>query len=214
MQYNTTQKKLILPEYGRNIQMMAEHLLTIEDREKRTEAAYELVSVLINMNPTVKETKDYKHKMWDFLAELCDYKLDVDFPYQISKTSELAAPQKLPYNNSNIKFRHYGLLTERMIEQACTIENEQEQAVLIKMIANHMKKTYVMWNQKSVNDAIIIADLKKLSNGKLTLADDTKLVYVTASVKNQVLQNSSPKKNNKNNRNRNRNRNKKTNRGN
>ncbi len=207
MQYNTTTKKLILPEYGRNVQMMAEHLLTIDDREKRTEAAYELVSILINMNPTVRETKDYKHKIWDFLAELCEYKLDVDFPFPITKTSELPPPQKLEYNTNNIKFRHYGLLTERMIEQACTIENEQERAVLIKMIANHMKKTYVAWNQKSVNDAIIIADLQKLSHGKLTLAEDTKLVYVTASPKNQVLQNPSlqKKNNNKNRNNRNRN---------
>lgn len=209
MQYNTTQEKLILPEYGRNIQMMAEHLLTIEDRQRRTESAYELVAILTNMNPAVRETKDYKHKMWDFLAELCDYKLDVDFPYPITKTSELPPPQKLPYNTSNIQFRHYGLLTERMIEHACTIEDEQERATLIKAIANHMKKTYVAWNQKSVNDAIIIADLGKLSHGKLSLAEDTKLVYVNASVKNQVIQNSSGQKKNNKNRNRNRNRNKK-----
>jgi len=207
MQYNTTTKKLILPEYGRNVQMMAEHLLTIEDREKRTDAAYELVSILINMNSSVRETKDYKQKMWDFLAELCEYKLDVDFPYPITKTSELPPPQKLAYNTSNIKCRHYGLITERMIETACTVEDEQERTVLIKMIANHMKKAYVAWNQKSVNDAIIIADLEKLSNGKLRLAEDTKLVYVNASTKNQVLQNPSSQKKNKN-RNRNRNKNK------
>ena len=83
MEYNTTQKKLILPEYGRNVQMMAEHLLRIEDREKRTEAAHELVAIMTNMNPLVKETKDYKQKIWDFLAELCDHKLDIDFPYPV-----------------------------------------------------------------------------------------------------------------------------------
>jgi hydroxyacyl-ACP dehydratase HTD2-like protein with hotdog domain len=94
-----------------------------------------------------------------------------------------------------------------MIEQACTIEDEQERTTLIKMIANHMKKAYVAWNQKSVTDAIIIADLEKLSHGKLSLSEDTKLVYVNASTKNQVIQNSSSQK--KNNKNRNRNRNKK-----
>ena len=85
MEYNTTKESLILPEYGRNVQMMAEHLLTIPDKANRTEAAKELIAIMINMNPAVRETKDFKQKMWDYLAQLCDFKLDVDFPFPISK---------------------------------------------------------------------------------------------------------------------------------
>jgi hypothetical protein len=180
MEYNTTQKKLILPEYGRNVQMMAEHLLAIEDRDKRTEAAHELVAIMTNMNPLVKETKDYKQKMWDFLAELCEHKLDIDFPFPITNVSELPKPSKLDYNTSRIKYRHYGLTIERLIDAASSFEDGPDKDVLIKMIANHMKKTYVAWNQKSVNDSIIISDLFKMSNGKLNLSEETKLMHVNA----------------------------------
>ena len=84
MEYNTTKEKLILPEYGRNVQMMAQYLMTIEDRNRRTEAAKELVSIMVNMNVAVRDTKDYRMKIWDYLAQLCDYKLDVDFPFPIT----------------------------------------------------------------------------------------------------------------------------------
>ena len=160
--------------------MMAEHLLAIEDRDKRTEAAHELVAIMTNMNPLVKETKDYKQKIWDFLAELCEHKLDIDFPFPITKVSELPKPSKLDYNTSRIKYRHYGLTIERLIDAASSFEDGPDKDVLIKMIANHMKKTYVAWNQKSVNDSIIISDLFKMSNGKLNLSEETKLMHVNA----------------------------------
>lgn len=202
MEYNTTQKKLILPEYGRNVQMMAEHLLEIEDRQKRTEAAHELVAIMTNMNPLVKETKDYRQKIWDFLSELCEHKLDIDFPYPITKTSELPPPDKLEYNSSKIKFRHYGLIIERLIDAASKFEDGPDKDVLIKMIANHMKKTYIAWNQKSVNDSIIINDLFKISHGKLNLSEETKLMHV-AVAKEQISNGNNKKfgnkpKNNKN----------------
>lgn len=193
MQYNTTQKKLLLPEYGRNVQMMAEYLLTLEDKERRTSAAYELVNALINMNPAVKETKDYKQKMWNFLSELCGHKLEIDFPYPIQKASDLPPPEKIQYSTSRIKFRHYGMLTEQMIEAATKYEEGEEKNELIRMIANHMKKTYVAWNQKSVTDSIIIHDLYKLSNGALNLHEDTKLMHV-AIAKEQPQQYNSPRK--------------------
>lgn len=203
MEYNTTQKKLILPEYGRNVQMMAEHLLTIEDREKRTEAAHELVAIMTNMNPLVKETRDYKQKIWDFLAELCEHKLDIDFPFPITKTSELPAPEKLEYNTSKIKFRHYGLIIERLIEAASKFEDGPDKEVLIKMIANHMKKTYIAWNQKSVNDSIIIHDLYKLSSGKLNLSEETKLMHVSVAKEQPSNHNNKKYNNNKKNNNNN-----------
>lgn len=203
MEYNTTQKKLILPEYGRNVQMMAEHLLRIEDREKRTEAAHELVAIMTNMNPLVKETKDYKQKIWDFLAELCDHKLDIDFPYPITKTSELPPPEKLEYNTSKIKFRHYGLIIERLIEAASKFEDGPDKEVLIKMIANHMKKTYIAWNQKSVNDSIIIHDLFKLSHGTLNLSEETKLMHVSVAKEQTNNHNNKKFVNRKNNNNNN-----------
>lgn len=192
MDYNTTKQALILPEYGRNVQMMAEHLLTIEDKEKRTEAAKELVSIMINKNPAVRDTKDYKQKMWDYLAQLCDYKLDVDFPFPITKVSELEKPEALGYNQNEIRCRHYGYTVERMINAAVELENGEERDSLVRMIANNMKRNYVVWNQKSVTDEIIVSDLNRLSKGKLKLSNEVRLVNVN--VQNPT-QNGGQKKN-------------------
>ncbi len=204
MEYNTTTKKLILPEYGRNVQNMAEHLLAMEDREKRTKAAHELVTIMTNMNPDVKETKDHKQKIWDFLAQICEYKLDVDFPFEISKMEEAKSVEKLPYNTSSgIRYRHYGRMVEKLIATACEIEDGPSKDELVKIIANHMKKTYVAWNQKDVADVIIINDLYEISKGKLKLDIDTKLMSVSSSSNtnnnNQNNNNKKKKKTNNNN---------------
>lgn len=186
MEYNTTRESLILPEYGRNLQLMAEHLLTISDKANRTEVAKELIAIMINMNPSVRETKDYKQKMWDYLAQLCDYKLDVDFPFPISKLTDAEKPQRLQYNMKEIRCRHYGYTVERMIQAACDMESSEERDALVHMIANNMKRNYVIWNQKSVTDEIVINDLIRISKGRLNLASDTKLMNVN--VPNGVVQ--------------------------
>ena len=178
MEYNTTRESLVLPEYGRNVQMMAEHLLTIPDKANRTEAAKELIAIMINMNPSVRETKDYKQKMWDYLAQLCDFKLDVDFPFPISKLVDAEKPERLQYNMNEIRCRHYGYTVERMIQAAYDMESSEERDALVHMIANNMKRNYVIWNQKSVTDEIVINDLIRLSKGRLNLASDTRLMNV------------------------------------
>jgi len=178
MEYNTTRESLVLPEYGRNVQMMAEHLLTIPDKANRTEAAKELIAIMINMNPSVRETKDYKQKMWDYLAQLCDFKLDVDFPFPISKLVDAEKPERLQYNMNEIRCRHYGYTVERMIQAACDMESSEERDALVHMIANNMKRNYVIWNQKSVTDEIVINDLIRLSKGRLNFASDTRLMNV------------------------------------
>lgn len=209
MEYNTTKQPLILPEYGRNVQMMADHLLTIKDRDKRTEAAKELVAIMVNMNPSVRETKDYKQKMWNFLAQLCDYQLDVDFPFPITKAEEMGMPEHLDYNMNEIKCRHYGYTVERMINAAVELEDGEERDVLVKMIANNMKRNYVVWNQKSVNDEIIINDLSRLSKGRLKLSEDTRLMNVNVQnqsqgqKKNNNFKHNNQGKKNKNNNNKN-----------
>ncbi len=185
MEYNTAKKDLILPEYGRNVQMMAEHLLTIQDRDRRNDAAKELVSIMINMNPAVKETKDFKQKIWDFLAQLCGYKLDVDFPYPVTKVQELKAPERLQYNMNDIRLRHYGYTVERMIDAAVKLEDGEEKQALTVMIANNMKRNFVVWNQKSVTDEIIISDLMRLSHGQLSLPVEARLQNISNQCANQ-----------------------------
>jgi len=202
MEYNTSKNYLVLPEYGRNVQMMAEHILTIEDRDLRTKAAHEIVNIMSNMFPQVKETKDYKIKLWDHLAYMTSYHLDVDFPFEITVTTEMAKGDRIAYNMNNIKFRHYGKVIQNLVEKALTFEEGPEKDALIVVIANHMKKQYLTWNKNSVTDEIIFEDLYNLSDGRLNIPDGTRLMQVSNQNNNTNNRNNPKnKKNNNNNKN-------------
>ena len=110
MEYNTQKEKLILPEYGRNIQNMVDHCLTIEDREERTACAYTIINTMGNLFPQLKDLDDFKHILWDHLAIMSNFKLDIDFPYEVIKQEKLnVKPEKIEYSSSkNIRFMHYG----------------------------------------------------------------------------------------------------------
>lgn len=168
--YNTRRARLILPEYGRNIQKMVEHLLTIEDREERNRAARAVIAVMGNLNPHLRDVADFKHKLWDHLAIISDFKLDIDSPYE-TPTPELLLekPKKIPYNQKPIKFKHYGHSIVLMIEKAVEMEDGEERQDLVRMIAYHMKKSYLTWNREAVDDREILEDLATLSNNKLQL---------------------------------------------
>jgi len=168
MDYNSNRKKLVLPEYGRHIQKMVDHALTIEDREERKRFAKAIVAVMGNLFPHLRDVSDFKHKLWDHLAIISDFKLDIDSPYE-TPTPELLAekPKKIPYNQKNIRFKHYGHSIVLMIDKAVEMEDGEEKHDLVQMIANHMKKSYLTWNREAVDDREIFTDLKTLSKGKL-----------------------------------------------
>ncbi|MCT4588458.1 MAG: DUF4290 domain-containing protein [Carboxylicivirga sp.] len=176
MDYNSNRKNLILPEYGRHIQKMVDHAVTIEDREERTKCAQTIIGIMGNMFPHLRDVNDFKHKLWDHLAIMSDFKLDIDYPYELLEKETLTKrPEKIPYRNSKITYKHYGELAEKMIEQAILLEDETERKHLIVMIANHMKKSLFIWNKDSVTDERIFDDLKRMSNGKLIAEEGTKL---------------------------------------
>ena len=175
--YNTIRSKMVIPEYGRNIQTMIEHLLTIEDREQRTGAAHFVVTVMAQMNPQVKETDDYIHKLWDHLHIIADYKLDVDSPFEIPANEIQNTKPKHPgYGQKKPRYGHYGHYLLEMIAVAKTIENPDEKKDISLAIANQLKKDYLNWNRETVNDPIILAELERVSDGALSLPDNTKLV--------------------------------------
>ncbi len=166
--YNTSRKKLILPEYGRNIQKMVDHIMTIEDREERNKASKTIIAVMGNLNPHLRDINDFKHKLWDHLAIISDFKLDIDSPYELPKQEDLdAKPKKLDYNQKGIRYKHYGHSIVMMIDKAIEMEEGEEKEDLVKMIANHMKKSYLTWNREAVSDEEIFGDLKTLSKDKL-----------------------------------------------
>lgn len=190
MEYNTQKSKLIIAEYGRNIQQMAQDCILIEDREKRTRTAEFIVNVMAQMNPKVKESGDYRQKLWDHLHILADFKLDVDSPYPAPSREVLRFPHKaFNYQQSDIKYRHYGKNIEKIIEKAVTFEEGPEKEALIKTIANHLKKSYLNWNRNSVDDDVILKNLADLSSSRLQLSEEHKLSHT-----NEILARNKKKK--------------------
>ena len=118
MEYTTLQGKLIMPEYGRNIQQMVSHALTIEDREERTRCVKTIINIMGNLFPYLRDVNDFKHKLWDHVAIMSDFKLDIDFPYEVLLEENLyTRPETIPYKNSRIRYQHYGRTLEEMIEK-------------------------------------------------------------------------------------------------
>ncbi|MDR2233656.1 MAG: DUF4290 domain-containing protein [Tannerella sp.] len=174
MKYNTTEKRLILPEYGRNIQQMVNHCLTIEDRDERNLCANSIISIMGNLFPHLRDVNDFKHILWDHLAIMSDFQLDVDYPYEIIKPDNLySQPDKLDYSNNRIYYRHYGKLMEHTIRKATEMEDGYEKINLIWLIANFMKRLYITWNKDSVDDRKIFKDLEELSEGKIQIDEET-----------------------------------------
>ena len=160
--YNTQLKKLVLPEYGRNIQQMVNHCLTIEDKEERTRCAYSIINTMGNLFPNLRDIEDFKHKLWDHLAIMSDFKLDIDYPCDVIKPESLNSfPEKVDYYTSPIKYRHYGRSIELMIAKASSMPEGEERDALILLVANHMKKLMLSVNSEGVDDAKILKDLNK-----------------------------------------------------
>jgi hypothetical protein len=189
MEYNSQRPRLIISEYGRHIQRMVDDAITISDREERNKRARYIISVMGQLNPHLRDVNDFKHKLWDHLFIMSDFRLDVDSPYPIpSRESFQTKPETLKYPSNHIKFRHYGKIIERVIEKAKSLENGEVKEALTSSIAYNLKKAYLTWNRDSVQDDLIISDLKKLSNGELIIEEGTKLAYVPEAVSQNYSQ--------------------------
>lgn len=178
MEYNTTREMMVIPEYGRNVQRMIQYACTIEDRDKRNKAAKYIIMVMGQLNPAVKEVADYKHKLWDHLHIIADFKLDIDSPFPPPPPLSLSTkPERLSYHDKEIEFKHYGKNIALMIEKATEYEDGPEKDALVNAIANHMKKSYLSWNRESVNDELIEQHLTLLSQDKLRLHKDFRFTH-------------------------------------
>lgn len=168
--YNTQRKKLALAEYGRNIQVMVDYLFTIEDRDKRNKSAQAVIDVMGNLNPHLRDVAEYKHKLWDHLAIMADFKLDIDYPYNPPTPDILTEkPNIVPYPQKEIQYKHYGYTMELLIDKISEMHGE-EREILIEQLANQMKKLYLAWNKESVEDEKIFADLYELSGGQVSIS--------------------------------------------
>ena len=176
MEYNTSLSKLIIPEYGRNVQKMVHSIIAIDDREKRNHQAKSIIEVMGNLNPHLRDVPDFKHKLWDHLFIMSDFHLDVDSPYdRPSKESFEEKPEKLKYSDNNIKFRHYGKILPLIIKRTIDIDEGEYKDFLVFTIANHMKKSYLTWNKANVEDEVILKHLSQMSDDKLSMKETFKL---------------------------------------
>lgn len=200
MDYNTQRTRLVLPEYGRIIHQMVIYCLTIPDREERTRAAHAIINLMGSMNPHLRDVPDFKHKLWDHLAIMSDFKLDIDWPYPLPEKDILdLKPEKLPYSDGDIKYRHYGKNLEKLVKKIPEVQDPHSQRILIEMLANHMKRSYMIWKKESISDEIIFKEMNKLLEGKVQIPEDLILAdFRDLNTAKQVQQNQGKAKRKKN----------------
>ena len=177
--YNTQRKRMTLPEYGRNVQKMVDHIKTIDNRDERNRAAKTIIQIMGNLNPHLRDIGDFKHKLWDHLALIAEFDLDIDSPYPTPERSKfIEKPNEIPYSQGNIRYLHYGRIVELLIDVVVEKEEGEEKEYLTSLIVNQMKKSYITWNRGQVADEVIFGDLKLLSGGRLKITEGVKLLEV------------------------------------
>lgn len=177
MEYTTQKEELVLAEYGRHIQEMVKHALTIEDRKERNEAAETIVQVMTQLNPSYKGSDELQQKLWDDLFIISNYQLDIDAPYPKPEPKPDIRPEKVEYPDQDFRYKHYGKIIDGLISAAVKMENKEEQQELTQQIANLMKRSYLNYNRDSVNEEMIVDQLTSMSEGKLKLDPEFKFQH-------------------------------------
>ncbi|MFT4983125.1 MAG: hypothetical protein ACI9Q9_000150 [Flavobacterium sp.] len=201
LEYNAERSHLIIPEYGRHLQKLIEQAIAISDIEERNKAAKYIIQVMGSLNPHLRDVLDFQHKLWDQLFIMSDFKLDVESPYPIPSREVLQLkPDILGYPQNFPKYRYYGNNIKYMIDVANKWDEGDMKNALVKVIANHMKKSYLSWNKDTVKDDVIFEHLFELSEGKLNLTqgneeliNTTDLLRTNKRISNKILPVGQPK---------------------
>ncbi len=174
LEYNAERTHLIIPEYGRHLQKLIDQATVIVDVEERNKAAKYIIQVMGSLNPHLRDVPDFQHKLWDQLFIMSDFRLEVESPYPIPSREVLQLkPDVLKYPQNFPKYRYYGNNIKYMIDVANKWEEGEMKNALVKVIANHMKKSYLSWNKDTVKDDVIFEHLFELSDGKLNMLQST-----------------------------------------
>lgn len=169
-EYNSQRPLIILKEYGRNIQKIVEHIRTIDDKAKRTELAYTLIELIKQLNPTVRESVENPQRLWDDLFIIADFNLDVNNPFNPPEKDILSKrPMRVPYPQSEVRFKHYGKNIERLVKEALKKEDPQDKEDAVIYLGKLMKTFYGSWNKEILDDSVILKDIQLMSGGKLSM---------------------------------------------
>lgn len=170
LDYNTQREQLILPEYGREIQDMVDYCVTLADRGERQRCARTIVGIMERMVPQNKQNPDYKRKLWDHLAVMSRFKLDIDWPYDVAQARMLTSkPQPMSYPMEHIPVRHYGHLVFELFNKLKTMPEGRERDTLVRQVANQMKRDLVLWSHGSADNEKVAEDLARYTDGKIQL---------------------------------------------
>ena len=173
LQYNTKRAQLVIPEYGRHVQLMINQIMETQNREERNKMAKAVIGIMGNMNPHLRDVPDFQHKLWDQLFIMSNFELDVDSPYEKPQKEVLEQkPDRLTYPQRNPKYRFYGNNIKSMINVAVGWEDGDLKNALVYNIANHMKKCFLNWNKDTVQDEVILNHLVELSDNKLKVKEE------------------------------------------
>ena len=169
LDYNTQREKLILPEYGREVQKMVDHAITIEDRTERQHCAETIVQIMGKMLPQ-NNNEDHEQMLWDHLALMSGFKLDIDYPYDVTQALKIASkPEPLGYPMANIPVRHYGKMMFEVFEHLKTMPEGPERDELVRITANQMKRSLMQWSHGSADDEKVASDLARFTDGVIQL---------------------------------------------
>lgn len=172
MEYNTQRSKLILPEFGRNVQKVIESITNVEDKQLRTQLANNFIETLSQMYQEEKKG-DFIHKLWDQMYIMSDYQLDVDSKYPKPTPEEVnVKPRRISYKNNKIRYRHFGNNVQMLIDNIIEMEDSEEKDKSIKLLILQMKKLYLTWNRDSIDDELIYENIEELSNGQIKITDE------------------------------------------
>ncbi|MBQ2703626.1 MAG: DUF4290 domain-containing protein [Alistipes sp.] len=171
--YNYTRPKLYLPEYGRHIQEMVDSLIEIEDRDERTRQAKAVIAVMGNLNPLLRDTADFTHKLWDHLIIMSDFRLDVDSPYPLPSRHDLMVePRRLEYPQSYIPYKHYGKYVARLLSSLAEEKRSEAVSESVDNIARYMRAKSFEYNQEHPNNEIIIKDIRRMSSDAIEIDEN------------------------------------------
>lgn len=174
LDYNTQRERLVLPEYGREIQSMVNHAVSLEDKEERQRCAEAIVSIMKRMFPEENGVEDHERKLWDHLAIMSNFQLDIDYPFDVAQAVQIAKkPEPMAYPMKKIPIRHYGSMIFELFDKLKTMEPGEERDELVKLTANQMHRNLAQWSHGSSDVEKVASDLARFTDGKIQLDADT-----------------------------------------
>ncbi len=193
--YNTERTKLVMPEYGRVVQEMVDHAKSLEDKAERQRCANTIVALMAGMTKQSGDAEDFRQKLWNHLAAIANYELDIDYPVEIERLDESKAMhERIPYPQQRIARRHYGAIVEALTKKIESFENPQERKLFTEQVANQMKRSLGRWNRDAMNDEKILEDIAFYTDGKVSLLPNELKMKSDGEILNDVQQMTPAKK--------------------